>query len=287
MKYSFIDRCKELLNEVTDEIKGNDRYYNLRKICLADYTKEDEKLILPIGRCDNGEYIFMNFEEVASLFITGTTGTGKSIFIDSLIVSLMLKNTSSDVKLFLFDPKQVELGEYNGIKYVETKENIKNISSAKKVLLNILKEMELRTNKLIETHHRSIKTYNKYQMDKWPHLFIFIDEACDLLKNNDIKKIFIEIMEYGKPLGIHLILATNSYLKELKETGFIDHFKYRMSFDLTSKEQAEYIDIKGSNLLNDKESYIKGNNQKYKFLPPYVSTDEIARVVLEIGKKKK
>ncbi len=284
---SFVDKCKELLNEVTDEIKGDDHYYTLKKICLAEYTSDKEKLVLPIGRQENGEYIYMNFEEVSSLFVTGATGTGKSVFLDSLIVSLMLKNSPDEIKLFFFDSKKVELGEYNGINYLYHKKAFSSLKESENALVDILKIMEDRTSILLQKHHKNIVTFNRYNKEKWPHIFIFIDESCDFFKGTEIKKILVQIMDYGKPLGIHLILATSSYLKELSEDGFIDHFKYKMSFDLSSEEQAKYLNIHGSNYLNVGESLIKGtNNQVYQFYTPFVSTEEITRVVLEIGRKR-
>ena len=217
------------------------------------YTKEEEKLIIPIGICEDKEPVYMNMETIHGLFIGGTTGSGKSVLIDNIICFLIEKNSSNDIKFLLMDPKKIELFEYNGLDYLYNS-NKKTIRSPKKALdamLNILKEMSKRVNLLVKNNVKNIVSYNKKAEKKLPHIFIVIDESTDIMKYSDSRKIIEQILDSGRPLGIHVIFATNSYLKDYYDTKFIHHFKYRISFDMASKEQAKYMEIKGCDLLKE------------------------------------
>ena len=285
MNKDFILNCKKLLNGNNEEIVGNDRFYNLKDICASEYTSK--KLAIPIGRTDNKKNVFLDFTNVSGLFLAGATGSGKSLFIDTMIVSLMLKNTPEEIKFLFLEPFSVELGEYNGINYLlnhkkKSLTDAKDIKNNLIIIYNLIKE---RIDELINSHHQSIITYNKNNEEKWPHLFIIVDEGCNLIKDFDIQELLNKILDYGKPLGIHLVYATNSYLRDYP--SFIAKFKYKMTFDLASNDQSKYIDIKDANWLKGEgEGLIKGkNNTIYKFQAPYISNEEINRVVLEIGKK--
>lgn len=277
--------CNRLLvsdDTLTEEDK---RFYHLKDICMEEY--HNRNLVVPIGRINSKENVFLDFSSVSGLFIGGATGTGKSIMIDDIIVSLILKNNSHDVKFVFLEPYSVELGEYNGINYIynNPKESVTKEKKTKTILMDILWLMEIRTNILMENHFSSIKSYNRSNKEKWPHLFIIIDEGFKVIRNYDVQVILDRILDCGEPLGIHLIYATNAYLKDY--SSFINKFKYRMSFDMASLEQAKYIDIKKANWLKDNgEAIIKGKDTgTYKFQAPFVSSEEIQKVVLEVGKK--
>ena len=276
----FVKKCDLLLEE-------NQELVNYKKIITSEYA--DQKLIVPVGKC-NEDYVYLNMETVHGIFITGTTGTGKSVFIDSIMLSLMLKNSPKEVKFLLLDPKKIELGEYNGIPYIlGNKKAISNNKEGFNALINILKMVEERIHLLFENNYSNISEYNKYQKKKWEHIFIVIDESSEIFKIPDTKGVIEKILDYGKVIGFHVIIATNSYLKEFYETEFLKHFKYRMSFDLASKEQAKFIEIKGSNLLSGtSHSYIKGpNNKKMEVITNYLSDKDIENVIEYISKFEK
>ena len=248
---------------------------------LCDLKYQNKKLVVPLGYANKHKLLYINLKDMSGLFIAGATGTGKSIFIDNLIVGLMHKNKPDDVKFVLLDPKKVELGEYNGISYLFGKSQ----SSSKKgydILLDILKLLEFRINILVRTHHRTIGGFNKEVKDKWPHIFIVVDEGCNIIKMKDSYMVFSKILEFGECVGVHLIYATNSYLKDYANSKFLDKFKYRMTFDLSSEEQASFIDIKGSSWLkSDGVALIKCPDGKIcKFQAPYVTDKEIESIVI-------
>ena len=167
MDKSFISKCRDLLNDKNKEIKKNTRFYNLKEICMREYF--DKKMIVPIGKNDNKEYIYMDLTNVNGLFIAGTTGTGKSIFIDDLIVTLMLKNSPKEVKFVLLESFGYELGEYDGIKYIydnekKSKMSIKHIETR---LIKIWTLINERISSLSKEKCKSIESYNKNHEEKW------------------------------------------------------------------------------------------------------------------------
>ena len=289
-KNKFLELCDELLNE--NENFENEKFYNLKKILKHEYTGKNDKLIVPIGICNDGEYVYMDLEEVSGIFISGTTGTGKSVFLDTLIVSLMLKNSPEEISFLMIDPKKVELGEYNGISYINLNNHYKkyaiyNSERGLKALEFLLKIINERTDFLVNSGCKSIKSYNLQNKEKMSHIFIFIDEASNILEMNDCEKILGKILNVGRALGIHLILATNSNLKKLFTKRFISRFKYRMSFDLTDEEQALYAEIEGADILKEAgDSLIRCPGEiYYRFQAPFTQNDEIKRVSDKVGNR--
>ncbi len=248
---------------------------------LCDLRYKDKKLIIPLGWTvkDKKPY-YKNFKRISGLFVAGTTGSGKSIFLDDLIVSLMYKNTPQEVKFIMFDPKKIELGEYDGIKYLLNGKNLYNLKKSYDALLFILNVLETRYNTLNKLSLKAISEYNRQTKEPWPHLFIFIDEGTKLIKHKDTHKILSKVLEYGNLVGIHLIYATNSYLEDYVNSKFIDQFKYRITFDLATMEQEKFINIKNSNWLKIGEAIIKGRSgDVYIIQAPLVSDNEIDNVV--------
>ena len=255
--------------------------YTIKELCDIEYR--DKKLVVPLGYVNSKKFVYINLKNMSGLFIAGATGTGKSIFIDDIIVSLMYKNKPSDVQFIMLDPKIIELGEYDGISYLIGKKNHSNKEKGYKFLIDLLKLLEFRIQVLIKTHHRTISGYNRSEKDKWPHIFVVVDEGCDIIKMKDSYTVFSKILEFGECIGIHLIYATNSYLKDYANSKFLDKFKFRMTFDLASLEQAEFIDIDGSSWLKGEGvAIIKMPNDKTcKFHTPYISNEEIEKIVLQ------
>ena len=90
--------------------------YSIKELCDIKY--KDKKLVVPLGYVGNKKCVYLDLNKMSGLFIAGATGTGKSIFIDDIVVSLMYKNKPGEVKFIMLDPKKIELGEYDGINYL-------------------------------------------------------------------------------------------------------------------------------------------------------------------------
>ena len=247
---------------------------------LSNLQYKDQKLVVPIGYANKKKLLFIDLKETSGLFIAGATGTGKSIFIDDLVVGLIHKNKPSEVKFIMIDPKKIELGEYDGIKHLIGGKSFSN-KKGYNILIDMLKLLEFRIKLLSVTKHRNIGGYNRDNKDKWEHIFIIIDEGSNIIKMKDSYTVFTKILEYGEIVGMHLIFATNSYLKDYVTSNFIDKFKCRMTFDLASLEQASFIDIKDANWLKSEGNAIikYPSGKTYKFKTIHVSDEEINEVV--------
>ncbi len=279
--YSYLKKSQELFKgKSTDKIK---------KLLFSQYTGVNEKLIIPIGYVDGNEPVYMNFSKVHGLFIGGATGTGKSVLLDTIILLLMAKNTSNEVKFLFIDPKKVELGEYNGLDYIMTryKRSITNPKKALEKLIGLLRIIEERVNILMQQRIKSINTYNKNNSEKWPHIFVVFDESSDIMQMDNAQEVIEQILDYGKPVGVHVILATNTYLRKYYHTKFIDHFKYRVSFDMASYEQAKYMEIEGCDLLKGSgHGLIKCPNSRIYNFESLFTPDKVINGVVESLKGK-
>ena len=255
--------------------------YSIKELCDIEY--KEKKLVIPLGFVGNKKCVYLNLKNMSGLFIAGATGTGKSILIDDIVVSLMYKNKPSEIKFIMIDPKKTELGEYDGISYLIGKKSCSTTKRGYKFLIDIMKILETRINALRRTNHRNISGYNRDEKEKWPHIFIVVDEGSDIIKMKDSFMVFSKILEFGECVGVHLIYATNSYLKDYVDSNFLDKFNYRISFDLASLEQAEFIDIKGSSWLKGEgHAAIKSPSGRIcKFKAPHVSDEEIKEIVLK------
>lgn len=244
----------------------------LIELCEREY--KEKKLVVPMGDVEKeDDVVYLDFENVSGLFIAGATGTGKSVLIDDIIHSLMYKNKVDDIQFALIDPKEIELNEYNGYDYVIGKKSECDIIN----INNMLKQI----NEIIE---QRIETRTKE-----PHIFVVVDEGYDIYNIDSNREILKNILKTGNKIGVHLIFATNSYLKEYAESGFIDRFKYRVSFDLASLEQAKYINIKDSSWLKGNgDAIVKGvNSIPYRFQTYMVPDDEIGSIAIYSKKHNK
>lgn len=273
MDYKF--PTKDLL--YVDEKFDDKRYYSLAKLLLKKDIKNN--LIIPIGITDNNEKYYIDLNDVSGIFIGGETGSGKSVFLNSLIISLLFKNTPKDISFIFIDLNKVELNQYENIPHLLT--NVfYDKDKAINVLNNIITLKEKRIELLTINGYKDINSYNDNHEEKLPHIFIVIDEAIDLLKEEKVLENLKVILNNCKNLGIHLILSTNAYLEESVDKELLSLFSYILSFDLASKEQAKFINIKDSNLLRVMgEAYIKTTGSIDKIQTPYISDEDIKRVV--------
>lgn len=267
---------KELLNDNNEEI-DNKKHYNLSKILLK--KDMNDKLIIPIGIDKQKNKYYVDLKNSSGIFIGGETGSGKSVLLSSIITTLLFKNSPIDLKLLLIDPSKVELNQYKNIPHL-LRNVISNPQEALEQLNNITKIIEERKEKLHYSKTRNIEMYNEYNENKLSHIIIIIDESADIMKLKDTKETLEKILKEGYYLGIHLILATSAYFKTSFDEEFIDLFKYVLSLDLASEEQAQFLKLKGADLLTvSGEVMIKTQGNIDIIQTPYISTEQIDKVV--------
>lgn len=183
----------------------------LRGILDSKAWKEaSEPLSFSIGLDISGEPVIGELNKMPHMVIAGQTGSGKSVMINSLLCSLLYRNTPADMKLILVDPKQVEMAPYNDIPHLLTPvitEPEKTISALKWAV----SEMERRYMLLHDERVRDIKSYNQKQnQEAMPYIVIVVDEMADLMMmaKRDVETLVVRLAQKARAVGIHLVLAT-------------------------------------------------------------------------------
>lgn len=274
MEYILPD--KSLLNKKNEGLEGC--FYSLSKLIYKKDFKD--KLVIPIGIDNQKEKYYMDLKNVSSILVGGETGSGKSMFLNSIIISILLKNNPDEVKFLFIDPSKVELGVYNGLPHML----LDNAYTFDKSLdrLSIVKCLiEARKEILLAASCKNIEGYNKKNDKKLAHILVVIDDSIEILTKDETIDVIREVLLNGHLFGIHLIFATGVYLKDFLEPKYIDLFSYIISFDQASAEQAEFLKLDNSNLLTIAgDALIKcRDNEIINLQTPYISSSEIKNVV--------
>ncbi len=175
-----------------------------------EYKEKNEKLLFGIGRDVAGNVISDDLAKMPHLLVAGATGAGKSVMINTLLVSLLYRNSPSELKLILVDPKRVEMTPYEDIPHLITPvivEPDKTISALKWAVV----EMEKRYKLLAEVGKRNILEYNSLKdNDDMPYIVIIIDELADLMAvaSKEVESLIVRLAQKARAIGIHLVLAT-------------------------------------------------------------------------------
>lgn len=184
---------------------------SLREIIETDQFKQEKSnLTLALGRNVAGEPIVLDLAKAPHMLIAGATGSGKSVGINALLLSLLYQNAPADLRFLLVDPKRVEFSMYNGIPHLLCPvviEPEKTISALKWAVA----EMERRYHTLSQQHRRNIAEYNQANPDDHlPYIIIVIDELADLMAQaaNEVEGAIVRIAQIARAVGIHLIVAT-------------------------------------------------------------------------------
>ncbi len=272
----------------------------LREILEApEFINSTSKLTLAMGRDLHGRMRVTDLAQMPHLLIAGSTGTGKSVFINSLMMSILYKASPDDVKLVLVDPKRLELSLYGDIPHLLAPV-VTDPRIASNVLRNATKEMENRLKLLAQRGVRNIDQYNRtFQKGQslslfenleenehkpLPYLVIVIDELADLMMvdTNNVEESITRLAQMARAVGIHLILATQRPSVDVI-TGLIKaNFPARISFRVASKVDSRTIlDSNGSESLLGRGDMLylpAGSARLHRIHGPLVTEDEITSV---------
>jgi DNA segregation ATPase FtsK/SpoIIIE, S-DNA-T family len=223
----------------------------LKDIFSSDEFKNDtSKLKLALGKDITGRPVIADLADMPHLLIAGTTGSGKTVCVNSLIMSLLFSFTPQEVKFLMVDPKMVELAPFSGIPHMLCP----SVTDTKKVsfALNwLVGEMEQRYAMLAKVGVRNIDAYNLKQ-EKLPYIVVIIDELADLMAvaANHIENAITRLAQLSRAVGIHLILATQRPSVDVI-TGVIKaNFPARISFKVASKvDSRTVLDMNGADKL--------------------------------------
>lgn len=251
--------------------------------------------ILPVvlGKDIVGKNRIIDIIKLPHLLIAGTTGSGKSIAINTMISSLISKKSDDEVKFIMVDPKMVELTLYDGIAHLLTPV-ITDPNMASVALKWAVNEMEDRYRKLASFRMRNIEGYNKeFKNDKMPYIVIVIDELADLMMvaSNDVEKSIARIAQKARAVGIHLIVATQRPSADVV-TGIIKaNLPSRISFALRSSiDSRTILDQVGADKLLGKGDMLFLDNGKAKLerlQGAFISDDEVKQLTDIIKSSKK
>ncbi len=271
---------------------------NLRS-CLESevFNKAKSRLAIAMGKDINGRFITADLAGMPHVLIAGSTGSGKSVAINAMIMSLLYRTTPAQVRLILVDPKRVELGMYEGVPHLFTP-IITEPKLAANALRNAVREMERRLKLLASRSVRNIDQYNKLFEGVMPSLFddnsdeqplpcivIIIDELADLmmLDRANVEESITRLAQMARAVGIHLILATQRPSVDVI-TGLIKaNIPTRISFRLATKVDSRTIlDTNGAEALLGRGDMLflpPGTSRLMRLHAPYVSEKETAAVV--------
>jgi S-DNA-T family DNA segregation ATPase FtsK/SpoIIIE len=243
---------------------------------------------VPIGKNITGNPFYYSISLMPHILIAGATGSGKSVFINSIITSLLYKATPKEIRFILIDPKRIELSVYNGIPHL-IRGVISDQSTALQYLLKTLECMEQRYKEFARVGVRNIQGYNSKIKDKKPYIFIIIDELADLMMRSgrDVENAVIRLAQMSRAVGIHLILATQRPSVDVI-TGLIKaNFPARVAFQVASGHDSKTIlDSKGAEKLlgNGDMLFVPPDEGIAKRLHgPYITVEETKKIVSMIG----
>jgi S-DNA-T family DNA segregation ATPase FtsK/SpoIIIE len=256
------------------------------------------KITLALGKDINGRIVTADLAGMPHLLIAGSTGAGKSVAINAMIMSILYKATPDQVRLILVDPKRLELGNYEGVPHLFTP-IITEPKLAANALRNAVREMERRLKLLAAKGVRNIDQYNKLFDDvvtpslfgdnaddrPIPYIVIIIDELADLmmLDSGNVEESVTRLAQMARAVGIHLVLATQRPSVDVI-TGLIKaNFPARISFRVATKVDSRTIlDANGAEALLGRGDMLylpSGSARVHRLHAPFVTEKEIAEVV--------
>ena len=215
---------------------------NLMQTREFEKLRKSAKLPIAFGKGSGGETMVVDLAKMPHLLVAGATGSGKSVFINTVISCLLMEKTPEDIRLLLVDPKRVELTPYNGIPHLLTPV-VTETDQVVGLLKGLIREMSDRYRKMEDIGVRNIDTYNKKMPDKMPYLVVAIDELADLMMTAsfDVEQSLCRLAQLGRATGIHLVVATQRPSVDVI-TGLIKaNFPSRVSFGLTSQVDSRTI----------------------------------------------
>ena len=265
----------------------------LKEILASEkYVKSKYKIPFAMGKSISGDVEVSAIEKMPHLLVSGATGSGKSVCINTIIMSILYKHSPNDVKLLLVDPKVVELSIYNGIPHL-IMPVITDPKKASSSLFWAISEMEKRY-KLFEKHHvRDIVGYKKAQesddsMENLPYIVIIIDELADLMMTvgAEVEDYITRLAQKSRACGIHLIIATQRPTVDVITGTIKANIPSRISFAVTSQiDSRTILDAQGAEKLLGKGDMLYQSSDSMKptrIQGAFVSDDEVMNVVQAI-----
>ena len=251
-------------------------------ISNTNFLKKEIKLPIALGKSISGIPIVEDLTSMPHLLIAGTTGSGKSVCINTIILSLLYKHTPEKCKFILIDPKMLELSTYEGIPHLLCPV-ITEAKRAASVLGWVVKEMESRYRLMTREGVRNIDGYNSKHKFPMPYIVVIVDEMSDLMlvAGKEIEGYIQKLSQMARAAGIHIIMATQRPSVDVITGTIKANFPTRISFQVTSKiDSRTILGEQGAEQLLGKGDmlYMSSANKMVRIHAPYVSENEIEKI---------
>jgi len=272
--------------EVPNKIRATVTLRNL--VADSSYQNSPINLLISMGKDVAGNSIYTDLSEMPHMLVAGSTGTGKTIFLNSLILSLLYKNTPDTLRMIMVDPKRVEFQNYNDIPHLLCPV-IYDASKTLNALQWMAREMERRFEVFSEIPTRNIKTYNQNKnviasRSQMPYIVLIIDELADLMaaKGKELEGGIVRLAQMARATGIHLVLATQRPSVEVI-TGLIKaNVPSRITFQVASQvDSRTVLDTAGAEKLlgSGDMLFLSSKSSKItRIQGPYIPEKEVKKV---------
>ncbi len=272
------------------EVPNQQRETVTIKELLSNDNFKNTSLKIPIciGKDISGNIEVIDLSKTPHLLVAGTTGSGKSVFINTLLASILYKFSPDNLRLILIDPKMLELSVYNDIAHLLTPV----VTEPKKAILAlkwVCKEMERRYSLMNEENTRSLEGYNQNSIEKLPYIVVFIDEMADLMMTagKEVEHYVQRLAQMARACGIHLVMATQRPSVDIITGSIKANFPSRISFQVASKYDSRTVlgEIGAEQLLGNGDMLMSkngGNISRYQ--SAFISDNEVNKLIKEIKK---
>lgn len=275
----------EVPNEVREIVSLKD------VIESKEFVEEKSKIAFALGKATSGEYMVADIAKMPHILIAGSTGSGKSVCINTIINSIIYNAKPSETKLILIDPKVVELSIYNDLPHLAVPEVITDSKQALAVLNIVLHEMTRRFQLFAKAGAKNIDSFNEKSVEKIPYIVVIIDELADLMMTaaKDVEAAICRIAQMGRAAGIHLVVATQRPSVDVI-TGLIKaNMPTRIAFAVTSQiDSRTILDQGGAEKLlgkGDMLYYPIGATRPIRVQGAFISEKEINTVMYKVKRK--
>ena len=266
--------------ELPNNIREN--VYLSEILSNTDFKKKEIKLPIALGKSISGKPIVGDLTSMPHLLIAGTTGSGKSVCINTIILSLLFRHTPEKCKFILIDPKMLELSTYEGIPHLLCPV-ITEAKKAASVLGWVVKEMESRYRLMTKEGVRNIDGYNAKHKLPMPYIVVVVDEMSDLMlvAGKEIENYIQKLSQMARAAGIHIIMATQRPSVDVITGTIKANFPTRISFQVTSKiDSRTILGEQGAEQLLGKGDmlFMSSANRIVRIHAPFVSDNEIEKI---------
>ena len=251
-------------------------------ISSSDFSKKNIKLPIALGKNISGKPVTGDLSSMPHLLIAGTTGSGKSVCINTIILSLLYRHSPEKCKFILIDPKMLELSTYEGIPHLLCPV-ITEAKRAASVLGWVVKEMESRYRLMTRVGVKNIDGYNEKHKLSMPYIVVIVDEMSDLMlvAGKEIENYIQKLSQMARAAGIHIIMATQRPSVDVITGTIKANFPTRISFQVTSKiDSRTILGEQGAEQLLGKGDmlYMSSANKIVRIHAPFVSENEIDKI---------